>query len=144
MILENKKIECLVVLYRIDGIYGDVTYCKGCITKDGIIEEFDSFEDIIHANCNQINNLFTSKFSVCVKDDFGNTLYEKFDIDGLPWGLGMDEYFKMAQLQQNKASNSIVNLDGLKLEITNDAIEGLKKELLEGLKGVTAKFRQGI
>jgi hypothetical protein len=130
----------LGVLYTINGIYGEVTYGICYNIKNNIVEGLESFESLVgsseYKDCKFYYPMIPS-FSVRIETENKDFVEDKHGIKGLPYRLSMDDYFRMARLQQNKVNNSVVNFDGLRLEITKDAIEGLKKELVNLLGEIT-------
>jgi hypothetical protein len=139
----------LFVRYYIHGIYGEVTYEAYYNIKNNEVEGIDEITDLIKGKRVHMTERdstiipFEPKFNVEVRDRNEIGIAEKYDIIGLPYGLTMDDYFRMAQLQkQTKAS--AFTFDGLKLELNKDVVEDLKNELVKLLGEITKEKDNNI
>jgi hypothetical protein len=85
--------------YYIKGIYGDVYFCKETI-EEKIIE--DAY------NCNTPPH---TKFDVYIKDIGTNDIVDsKENVEGLPYRITEDIYYKMAMIQNLKQLNKTIVL----------------------------------
>lgn len=121
--------DYIVVNYTIDGIYGRVEYNKPHKKNDLI-----TIEDIIKNDKLRFSNSATPSYSVIIKNEHNENLYSEFEIEGLPYGITEDMYFRMAQLREMNI-NKVIKIDNeVKLEdMVNKAVKLVNEKLIKDL-----------